>query len=293
VENVTSPDSPCAALAGRRSRPLSKVVSPRGVLWCTRTAPRLFPVPSSGLLSLRGVCVSFRRGRDRGHLPVLVDVSLELSQGEIVAVVGSRAEGKTTLLEVAAGIRPPDRGQVWLGGLELSALCEEERAGLLGRDIRWVRRGGTGLSLDVLDYVGLPLAVGRGRPGGEATRLALGALERVGAAGCAGLRWEDLSNWERVLVAFARGIVGSPQLLVVDDVLDGLGMRRTREAGELLCSLVAELGCGVLMSASDLEATLFADRVLYFEHGGLVAMSGQDPREAEVIPLRRTARSDG
>jgi predicted ABC-type transport system involved in lysophospholipase L1 biosynthesis ATPase subunit len=211
-----------------------------------------------------------------------------------VAVVGSRAEGKTTMLEVAAGIQPPDSGQVWLGDVELTALPEEDRAGLLGRDIRLVRRAaGTGICFDVLDYVGLPLAVGRGRGSGVAERLALGALERVGAADCAGLCWDALSNWERVLVAFARGIVGEPRLLLVDDVLDGLGMRRTREAGELLCSLAAELGFGVLMSASDLEATLFADRVLYFERGGLKTMSGQTADEAEIIPLHRTARTDG
>jgi predicted ABC-type transport system involved in lysophospholipase L1 biosynthesis ATPase subunit len=235
------------------------------------------------LLSLRGVCLDFRRGRGGGRLRVLVDVSLEVGRGEVVAVVGSRAEGKTTLLEVAAGILPPDAGEVWLGEMELTALSEEGRAELLGRDIRWVRRGGTGLGFDVLDYVGLPLVVGRGRGSREAEKLALGALERVGAADCAGLRWDDLSNWKRVLVALARGIVGSPRLLLVDDVMDGLGMRRTREAGELLCSLALELGCGVLMSASDLEATLFADRVLYFERGGLQTMSGQPADDAEVI----------
>jgi predicted ABC-type transport system involved in lysophospholipase L1 biosynthesis ATPase subunit len=243
------------------------------------------------LLSLRGVCLSFWRGRGRGRLPVLVDVSLEVRRGEIVAVVGSRAEGKTTLLEVAAGIQPPDDGQVWLGDVELTELSEEGRAELLGRDIRWVRREGTGIPFDVLDYVGLPLAVGRGCR--EAEELALGALERVGAAGCASLKWEDLSNWERLLVAFARGIVGSPRLLVIDDVMDGLGMRRTREAGELLCSLVQELGCGVLMSASDLEATLIADRVLYFERNVLKVLSDQAPHDAEVIPLRRPAQADG
>jgi len=162
-----------------------------------------------------------------------------------------------------------------------------------GRAIRWVRRAGTGVSLDVLDYVGLPLAVGRGWRSGEPERLALAALERVGAADCAGLCWDDLSNWERVLVAFARGIVGSPRLLLVDDVMDGLGMRRTRQAGELLCSLVAELECGVLMSASDLEATLFADRVLYFERGGLVAMSAEGSFEADVIDFPGGARLDG
>jgi predicted ABC-type transport system involved in lysophospholipase L1 biosynthesis ATPase subunit len=245
------------------------------------------------LLSLRGVSRSFRRGQGRGRLRVLVDVSLEVGRGEIVAVVGSRAEGKTTLLEVAAGIDLPDEGQVWLGDVELTGLSEEGRAELLGPDIRWVRREGTGVRFDVLDYVGLPLAVGRGHGWRQAETLALSALERVGAADCARLRWEELSNWERVLVALARGTVGRPGLLVIDDVMDGLGMRRTREAGELLCSLAGELGCGVLISASDLEAVSIADRVLCFEHGALKLMSGEASCDAEVIPLRRSARADG
>ncbi len=243
------------------------------------------------LLALQGVSRSFQRGR--GRLRVLAGVSLEVGRGEIVAVVGSRAEGKTTLLEIAAGIDLPDEGQVWLGDVELTGLSDESRAGLLGPDIRWVRREGTGLGFEVLDYVGLPLAVGGGQGWREAAKLALDSLARVGASGCAGRRWEDLSNWERVLVAFARGTVGSPRLLVIDDVLNGLGMRRTREAGELLCSLVQELGCGALMSASDLEAVLVADRVLCFEHGGLKVMSGEAPYDAEVIQLRRSAGADG
>ena len=70
------------------------------------------------LLSLRGVYLSYRRGR--GRLRVLVNASLEVGAGEIVAVVGSRGEGKTTLLEVAAGILPPEAGQVWLGDVELT-----------------------------------------------------------------------------------------------------------------------------------------------------------------------------
>ena len=60
----------------------------------------------------------------------------------------------------------------------------------------------------VIDYVGLPLAIGRGRGQREAQDLAMEALERVGAASCAGQHWAELSNWERLLVGFARGIAG-------------------------------------------------------------------------------------
>jgi predicted ABC-type transport system involved in lysophospholipase L1 biosynthesis ATPase subunit len=235
------------------------------------------------LLALANVSKSYRRG-DK-PLRVLVDVALTVRDREIVAVVGSRDEGKTTLLEIAAGLRRPDRGEVWLAGVELTRCSNRERAKLLGREVAWVHREGVALDCKMLEYIALSLVVGRGRGKREAEHLAMQALERVGAEGCAGLRWGDLSNWERVLVGFARGIVREPSLLIVDDVIDGFGMSKTREAGELLLSFVEDLGCSVLMSASDLEAALIAERVWCFDRGRLKLISDEARDDAEVIEL--------
>jgi predicted ABC-type transport system involved in lysophospholipase L1 biosynthesis ATPase subunit len=235
----------------------------------------------SELLALRGVCKGYARGERT--MRVLVDASLALAPGEVAAVVGSREEGKTTLLKIAAGIESPDAGEVWLGDVNLARLSDEQRSRLLGCEIAWTNREGTGVKFRVLDYVGLPLAIGRGRRQREAQDLAMEALERVGAANCAGQHWAELSNWERLLVGFARGIAGSPRLLVVDDLMDGFGMRRTREAGELLLELAGELGCGMLMSCNDLEAALIADRVWSLEGGRLGVLSEQKGRQADVI----------
>jgi ABC-type cobalamin/Fe3+-siderophores transport system ATPase subunit len=240
------------------------------------------------LLSLRGVGKGYRRGGR--WLRVLVDVSLNVDRGGLVAVVGSRGEGKTTLLKIAAGLELPDAGEVCLGGIDLTRSSDEARSRQLGTEIAWVHREGTGVKFEVIDYVGLPLAMGRGRGRRGAEQLAMEALERVGVSECAHQRWEELSNWERVLVGFARGLVGKPRLMVVDDVIDGLGMRRTREAGELLRALVGELGCGVLMSASDLEAALVADQVWCFERGSLQLFSDQTRTQADVIDFPGGAR---
>lgn len=70
------------------------------------------------VLGLRGVCLSFSRGR-RHMVRVLVDVSLEVGVGEAVAVLAQRAQGKTTLLRVAAGMVRPDRGGVYFDGEDL------------------------------------------------------------------------------------------------------------------------------------------------------------------------------
>ncbi len=242
----------------------------------------------SELLALRKVCKGYSRGERRAQ--VLVDASLEIDAREIVAVVGEREAGKTTLLRIAAGIEAPDAGEVWLGDLNIARSSTEERARLLGAEIAWTHREGTGLRFRTIDHVGLPLAIGRGHGHREAHDLAMEALERVGASSCAGQRWEELSNWERLQVGLARGIAGSPRLLVVDDLMDGFGMRRTREAGELLLTLVRELGCGVLMSCSDLEAALIADRIWSLERGRLSLLAEHGRELADVIDFPAGAR---
>jgi len=241
------------------------------------------------LLALRGVCKGYARG-ERAFSQVLANVSLDVRPRETVAVVAAREEGKTTLMKIAAGIEPPDAGEVWLGDVDLAQTSDRERSRLLGDEIAWIHREGTGVKFRVLDYVGLPLAIGRGRGQREAQDLAMEALERVGATGCAGQRWMELSNWERLLVGLARGIAGSPRLLVVDDLVGGFGMSRTREAGELLLGLVRELGCGALLSCSDLEAALIADCVCSLERGRLSLLVEQGNELADVIDFPGAAR---
>lgn len=233
------------------------------------------------LLRLVDVSKGYTRG-DRWHA-VLHDVSLRVGPREVVAVVGSRYEGKTTLLRIAAGFEHPDRGEVWVGGQELSKASEKVRAVVRGSAMAWVHRGGSAVPLRVMDAVGLPLATGRKHGRREVRRLAAAALDRVGVPDCGRQHWADLSNWERVLVALARGIVGRPTLMLVDDLLDGLGPWRTQQAAELLTSVVDELGCGVLMSVSDMEGALAADRVLTFEQGHLRVIAG--PPESNVVDL--------
>jgi predicted ABC-type transport system involved in lysophospholipase L1 biosynthesis ATPase subunit len=242
------------------------------------------------LLALRGVSKSYRRGGRR--LRVLENVSLELAPGELGAVVGSRAEGKTTLLKIAAGIEPPDAGSVRLDAVDLCALTPERRARLLGGEIAWLGRDGPGVRLEVRDYLGLPVALGRGGRR-EARRRASSALERVGAERCAHRLWEELSDWEQVLVGLARGVVCEPRLLVVDGIADSVSMRRTRQAGELLLAFARELGCGVLMSCTDLEPALIAERVWSLESGRLGPLTEPIAAEAEIIEFPRPAHADG
>lgn len=248
----------------------------------------------SGLLAVRNVGKSYWRGVR--EVSVLVDVSVEVDPRQVVAVIGSRGEGKTTLLKLTAGLELADRGEVWIDDRELSALSERARRRLLGQEIRWLDRREPSLRVPIRDLVAAPLAMGRRRGLREARSLALAALDRLEIGAVAEQRWGEISNWERVLATLAGGIVGSPALLVIDDLLDGLGASRTEEAGQVLRSLVEEMGFGVLMSVSDWDAALVADRILNFEGGHLTLMSdqtgqGTSATDAEVLPFER--RRDG
>jgi putative ABC transport system ATP-binding protein len=224
----------------------------------------------SELLRLSEVSKRYRRGPV--ELRVLSAASLDVQAGEIVSVLGMRGQGKTTLLRIAAGIESADGGVVRFDGEDLASLSDDERSRLLGGEIAWAGKSGPGMPLRMLDYVAMPLLVGRRKSAErrDAYARAQAALERVGALGCAGQQWESISDWERALVEVAQGIVGEPRLLLIDDLTDTLGMRETDELTSLLRELSRESQLGVLMSVSDGQATLWSDRIMTLSGGTLI-----------------------
>jgi ABC-type cobalamin/Fe3+-siderophores transport system ATPase subunit len=219
------------------------------------------------LLSLRGVYLGFRRG-EQHVVQALRGVSLDVDVGEVVSVLARRAQGKTTLLRVAAGMWRPGAGKVYFEGQDLWELSDRERSGLLARRIALVRPVAPGVDVPILVHVETPLRVVCGKR--EARRGALAALERVGASDCVGQRWGSLADWERALVALAQGIARKPSLLLVDDLTATLGLVETDELTRLIDTLCGEMEMGVLMSVSDANATVWSGRIATLSGGELL-----------------------
>jgi putative ABC transport system ATP-binding protein len=239
-------------------------------------------------LVVEGVSKCFSRGGE--CVVALNDVSFRVPCGEIAMVVGGSLDGKTTLLQVAAGVERPDRGMVSLGARELTGLSDRERAKLLGREIVWIDRYGPGLRVEVSRFVGWPLTLhGRGRR--EAERMAARMLARVGMQEHASRKWRELSHPRQVLASLARAFAGDPRLVVVDDLLNGLGSRATEETIDLIRSLIDEPGhrCGVLISVAEMESTVYADRVFSIYKGVVEAMTGLQENDADIVPFPRGA----
>jgi putative ABC transport system ATP-binding protein len=255
----------------------------------------------SELLRLNEVSKRYRRGAQ--SLRVLQDASLQVVRGEVVCVLGTRGQGKTTLLRIAAGMERADAGLVSFDGQDLAALGDRELSRLLGRKIAWAGKSGPGIRTRMLDYVAMPLLVGHGaqervslrkrwRAKRDVDARAMAALERVGAQGCVGQEWESMSDWERALVEVAQAIAGEPALLLVDDVTDTLGVGETEELTALLRSLSRELGMGVLMSVSDPQATLLSDRIMMLVGGRLTPGSQSPPGNVIEFPDLSASRRD-
>jgi predicted ABC-type transport system involved in lysophospholipase L1 biosynthesis ATPase subunit len=231
------------------------------------------------VLSLRGVSLSFPRGR-RHVVRVLADVSFDLHAGESVTVIARRAQGKTSLLRVAAGMERPDRGSVTFTGEDVWRLSDRRRSRLLSSEIGLVELAAPHLNVPVLTGVALPLLDRHGRR--DAYARAKRALAHVGASECAHQRWGELADSERALVALAHGIAREPRLLLVDDLAATLGIEERAEIAELLCAFAVERGIAVLACAGDSGPKASPDRMASLG-GGKLLVAPPAPAEATNV----------
>lgn len=244
---------------------------------------------SPPLLSLDSVRAAFWRGTR--EVVVLDGACLALHPSDFACVVAERSAGKTTLLEIAAGLRRPDAGRVRYAGSDLAALGDRVRGRLRRSEIAcvWNRQPPASLSGTVLDHVGLPL-VSAGIRRRERRRAAAEMLERVGASDHGGARAEDLSDAERARVALAQAGVRRPRLLLLDEITDTLDLIERNTILGIIQGF-AQDGAAVLLTAADAHGAAGANRLFSLADGRLVG--GAEPAPADVIAFPRPAPRDG
>jgi putative ABC transport system ATP-binding protein len=235
-------------------------------------------------LTLDSVSVSFSRGGAR--VPVLRDVSMEVAAGELFAIYGKRAAGKTTLLELAAGLSSPDGGSVSFAGRDLAALSRKELARVHRDGIGWVELGGPQTS-DVAMRVYLAMALYRSLSHREAADRALAMLARLGAGEYADARWTDLPDTVKPFVAIGQALIREPKVLVVDDPVRGLGVSERESVVALLREAAHDAGVAVLFAVPEMPAMLQADQVRVLANGKLIGPPQQDGGTVVEFPQTR------
>ncbi|MEV1171017.1 ABC transporter ATP-binding protein [Nonomuraea sp. NPDC049784] len=205
--------------------------------------------------------------REHGQVRALKGVSLEVSAGELVAVMGPSGSGKSTLLNVAGGLDRPTSGTVTIEGRDLATV----------KDLAKLRRGSVGYvfqdlnlipSLTAAENVMLPRELD-GVRSGRAREQALAVLTEVGAGEVADRFPEELSGGQRQRVAIARALAGERRLLLADEPTGALDTATGDEILQLLRARCDE-GAAVLLVTHEPRYAAWADRVVYLRDGLIV-----------------------
>ncbi|MEV3982033.1 ABC transporter ATP-binding protein [Nonomuraea sp. NPDC050227] len=206
-----------------------------------------------------------------GKVTALDGVTLEIADGEFVAMMGPSGSGKSTLLHCAAGLDTPSSGRVLLGGVDVTALDEPGLAALRRERIGFVFQAYNLLqALDVADNVTLPLRLA-GRPVDEARLMAIAS--RVGLGARLGHRPAELSGGQQQRVALARALITDPEVVFADEPTGALDTRTAREVLTLLRELVDEAGQTLVMVTHDPVAASYAHRVVFLADGRLAGQA--------------------
>jgi putative ABC transport system ATP-binding protein len=205
-------------------------------------------------------------GKRYGEVTVFRDVSLQVADGEFVAIVGESGVGKSTLLNCMAGLDQWDEGRILVDGTDLSTLDDEARALLRRRELGFVFQAFHVLPhLDVAQNVGLPLLLLQ-RP--DAARVQA-MLEEVGLSGLGARLPQELSGGQLQRVAIARALVHRPRLLLADEPTGNLDPTTAARVLEVLRSQARASGAALVLVTHSAAAAGLADRVLRLEADGI------------------------
>ena len=189
----------------------------------------------NNFLSVTGLCKSFPSGEN--YLDILIDLSLELEQGQMLAVTGASGCGKSTLLHLLGGMEPADAGSIRLEGTDLTGLQGSQLAGFRNRRIGFIFQFHHLLpEFSALENVMFPLLLRRVSFSDAAKKARL-LLDEVGLSSRVHHRPGELSGGEQQRVAFARALVGEPALLLGDEPTGNLDEHTAETIYQLLLEI--------------------------------------------------------
>ena len=214
----------------------------------------------------------FRSGA--AELVLFENLSFEVAQGEMLAIVGQSGAGKSTLLHIAGALDKPSAGEVYFGDLRLNSLSENEAADFRNREIGFVWQFHYLLpEFTALENVGMPLLM-RGSKKPEAEQAALTWLDRVGLRQRTYHRAGELSGGEQQRAALARALITQPKLLLADEPTGDLDNRTAESVFELISHLHQEHQLSSLIATHNHAFARRCNRVIRLEGG----------RIEEVVP---------
>jgi putative ABC transport system ATP-binding protein len=216
----------------------------------------------------------------------LDSVSLKISKGEFVAIMGPSGSGKSTLMNILGCLDRPTSGQYYLAGEDVSGLSKTQLAIIRSKHIGFVFQSYNLLAqTTALENVTLPLLYSRNGKMSDAEQedKALAALNAVGLADRVHLKPQELSGGQMQRVAIARALVNDPVIILADEPTGNLDTRSGAEIMRLLSELHAQGRTIVMVTHSD-EIAAYAQRVIRFRDG-VIETDEQNGHLSPFLPV--------
>ena len=202
-----------------------------------------------------------------GTVTALAGVSINISVGESVAIMGPSGSGKSTLLHCLSGVLVPDQGSVSFGGTEISGLTDARRSHLRLRELGFVFQDSQLIpELPARENVALPLML-TGTPTRSALRAADDMLARLGLADLKGRRPAQMSGGQAQRIAIARALVSSPRAIFADEPSGALDQATGHEMMQLLTAAVSMAGATLVVATHDVNVARWCSRLIEIRDG--------------------------
>jgi putative ABC transport system ATP-binding protein len=217
------------------------------------------------LIRVKNISKKFHRGHET--IVALDDVSLDISKGELLAIVGPSGSGKTTLTHIIGGLLTPDTGTVAVDGQELKRRGDKALSKYRNSEVGFIFQNfGLIPSYTALENVMIPLVVAN-IPARRRQDKAKKYLTLVGLEKRMHQRADQLSGGERQRVSIARALVNGPKVIIADEPTGSLDSVRGEEIMKILENLSHTQGIPVLLVTHDTGLALRADRTIHIRDG--------------------------
>ncbi len=221
------------------------------------------------LITLREICKTYTLGEAEVH--ALQGVSLDIEQGEFVALMGPSGSGKTTLMNTLGCLDHPTSGSYCLDGDEVMEMSGDERARLRNRKIGFVFQNFNLLArTTAAENIELPMLYSCRLRLSERRQRVRGLLEKVGLQLRAHHQSSQLSGGQQQRVAIARALANEPRIVLADEPTGNLDSRTSREVMDLFRKLNREEGITIIVVTHDAEIARHAGRVVVLHDGGIL-----------------------